>query len=81
MSGMPTRGRPLGLTKAAPRVADSTGMFEAFVRRLERIGNNQHNNGNNNGAPPRPVEDRIVEHFHHFRSEKFDGNTEPWQEE
>ena len=81
MSGMPIRSLPLGLPEAAPLAVDPTRMFEAFIKRLEWIGNNQNNNGNNSEAPPRLVEDRIVESFRHFRPKKFDGNTEPWQGE
>ena len=77
MSGMSTRNHPNGHQAAVPQAADPTGMFEAFVRRIERAADN-HNHG---GAPPRHVEDRIVERFRHFRPEKFNGDAEPWRAE
>ena len=61
----------------APDTLDPTGAFEAFLRRLERIGGNH----GNNGAPPRQTSDKLLERFRPLRPEKFNGMTDAWQAE
>ena len=82
MAGRPRRNLPAP-PEIAPPAADPTGMFEAFVRRLERIGNNnnRNNNQNVNAAPQRQTGDKLLERFRALRPEKFDGMAEPWQAE
>ena len=62
------RNHPAGLIEGAPLAVDPTGMFEAFVRRIERIGNLAANNNGNvnnqgNGMSARQMGDKRLERF------------------
>ena len=80
------RNHPAGLIESAPLAVDPTGMFEAFVRRIERIGNLAANNNGNvnnqgNGMSARQMGDKRLERFRALRPEQFAGTAEPWKAE
>ena len=84
MAERSTRNRPANLIEGAPLAADPTGMFEAFVRRIERASANvEHNNNGNhgNGIPIHQTGAKLLEKFHGLQPEYFDGSEEPWQVE
>ena len=64
---------------------DPTGIFEAFIQRMEHLGNQ-----NNRPAPPpivlppplpRQTGDKLLEQFRALCADKFDGMVEPWRAE
>ena len=68
-----------------PPGMDPTGVFEAFMQRMEHLGNQ-----NNRPAPPpivlpppppRQTGDKLLERFRALRPDKFDGMAEPWKAE
>ena len=64
-----------------PAGMDPTGVFEAFMQRMEHLGNQ------NNRPPPPPIVlppppprqtgDKLLERFRALRPDKFDGMAEP----
>ena len=61
-----------------PEGMDPTGVFEAFMQRMEHIGKN---NGNNHATASRFMRDKLLERFRALRLEKFDGMADPWNAE
>ena len=64
-----------------PTNIDPTGIFEAFMQRMEHLGNQ---NQNNHLQPPiafhpplRQTGDKLLERFRALRPEKFDGLVDP----
>ena len=57
-----------------PEGMDPTGVFEAFIQRIELIGNN---NGNNHATTSRFTGDKLLERFRAFRLEKLDEMSDP----
>ena len=81
MVGTFTHNCPASLIKGAPLAAIPTGMFEAFMRRIERASANikNNNNGNHgNGIPIRQTGAKLLEKFRGLRPEYFDRFEEPW---
>ena len=66
-----------------PPGMDPTGVFEAFMQRMEHLGNQS-----NRPAPPpivlpppppRQTGDKLLEQFCALRPDKFDGMAKPWR--
>ena len=84
MAGRNTRDRHANLIEGAPPAADPTGIFEAFVRRMENVSNNigNHLNGNHGReAPIRQTGDRLLERFRTLHPEQFARTAESWKVE
>ena len=74
-----TCNRPAGLITDAPPAADLTSMFEAFVRRIEWVGetlDNNHNDNNHNNVLIHQTEDKLLKRFYALRPKQFDGIAE-----
>ena len=60
------RNHPACRIEVAPSIADPTDMYEAFIRRLENISNQNTNN-----------EDRLLERFHALQLKYFARTDKP----
>ena len=72
------RNQLQGPPNPTPDGVDSTGMFEAFVRCLERASDNPHGHCNCHGAPGQQTGDRLIERFCALYPNKLDGMAEAW---
>ena len=73
--------RNRNMIEEAPPAVDPTRMFEAFIRRIERIGdqnanNNRNANNQRNNEPGRQMGDKWLERFRALRPEQFAGTAE-----
>ena len=64
-----------------PPEIDPTGIFEAFMQRMEHLGNNNNRANTQAIAPPRQTGDKLLERFRALRPNRFDGTGEPWRAE